>query len=119
MVFSKPTIQTINYLLELRNRSNRPLWLGKVGENSNEWFMEVRSLMETFDIGWAWWNHKKIGSIKGPLISMMDPVIEILDYWSGTALSLLLKIYAGLNNMLENLKIENCQVEKGVVIFLA
>ena len=120
MVFSKPTIQTINYLLELRNRSNRPLWLGEVGENSNEWFMEVRSLMETFDIGWAWWNHKKIGSIKGPLISMMDPVYrEILDYWSGTAPKPSLeKSMLGLNNMLENLKIENCQVEKGVVASL-
>ena len=43
-------------------------------------------IMDTFDIGWAWWNHKKIGSIKGPLISMMDPVYkEILDYWSGTS----------------------------------
>ena len=120
MVFNKPNVQTINYLIELRNRSNRPLWLGEVGENSNEWFMEVRSLMEAFEIGWAWWNHKKIGSIKGPLISKTDPVYqELLDYWSGSLPKPSLeRSMLGLNNMLENLKIENCQIEKGVVASL-
>ena len=48
--FSKPTIQTVNYLLELAIDPIAP-WLGEVGENSNEWLVEVRTLMETFDIG--------------------------------------------------------------------
>ena len=51
---------------------------------------------------------------------MMDPVYkEILDFWSGTTPKPSLeKSMLGLNNMLENLKIENCQVEKGVVASL-
>ena len=77
--FSKPTIQTVNYLLELRIDQTDLCGLVKLVRILMNGLWKF-ALMETFDIGWAWWNHKKIGSIKGP-ISMTDPVYkEILDF---------------------------------------
>ena len=120
MVFNRVTQNTIQYLINFRNQTNRPLWLGEAGENSNEWFMQVTDLMEKNDIGWAWWNYKKIGTITGPVSSPSDSVYqEITRYWNGDGpkpsyeTSLL-----GLNNMTENLKLENCEIKKGVVASL-
>ena len=61
------TQSSIQYLVDLRNNTNRPLWLGETGENSNKWFVDCVELMKTNNIGWAWWPHKKIESIAGPL----------------------------------------------------
>ena len=58
------TQSSIQYLADLRNSTNRPLWLGETGENSNRWFVDCVELMKANNIGWAWWPHKKIESIK-------------------------------------------------------
>ena len=49
MVFNRVTQNTIQYLINFGNQTNRPLWLGEAGENSNEWFMQVTDLMEKND----------------------------------------------------------------------
>jgi hypothetical protein len=73
--------------------------------------------MEENDIGWAWWPHKKIKNVTGPLSSpMSDNYQKLLDYWNG-------KIskpseafaYAALLEQAENLKFENCSFEPGVI----
>ena len=75
---------SISNYLALRSSANRPLWLGESGENSNEWFAECIALMESNDIGWSWWPHKKIESIAGPLSATLTPQYNaLLNYWSG------------------------------------
>ena len=120
MVFNRVNQSTIQYLLNFSNLTNRPLWLGEAGENSNEWFMEVTNLMEKNDIGWAWWNYKKIGTITGPVSSPSDSVYqEITRYWNGDGGKPSTETaQLGLNNMVENLKLENCEIKKGVVAAL-
>ena len=120
MVFNRVNQNTIQYLINFRNLTNRPLWLGEAGENSNEWFMEVTNLMEKNDIGWAWWNYKKIGTITGPVSSPSDSVYqEITRYWNGDGGRPSFETaQLGLNNMVENLKLENCEIKKGVIASL-
>jgi len=120
MVFNRVNQNTIQYLINFRNLTNRPLWLGEAGENSNEWFMEVTNLMEKNDIGWAWWNYKKIGTITGPVSSPSDSVYqEITRYWNGDGGRPSIETaQLGLNNMVENLKLENCEIKKGVIASL-
>ncbi len=75
----------IGYLLALRNNYNTPLWLGETGENSNVWFTECVELMDKHGIGWAWWPHKKIDNISGPLSAPMVPQYQqLLNYWNGS-----------------------------------
>ena len=75
---------SISYLVSLRTSANRPLWLGESGENSNQWFAECITLMEANKIGWAWWPHKKIASIAGPLSATLLPEYNtLLNYWKG------------------------------------
>jgi endoglucanase len=75
---------SIQYLLDMRDRTNRPLWLGETGENSNQWFVDCVELMKNNNIGWAWWTHKKIETISAPLSAYSLPVYQtLLNYWNG------------------------------------
>jgi hypothetical protein len=76
---------TIQYLVDMRNEFDVPLWLGETGENSNGWFVECVELMQANNIGWAWWPHKKIDAINGPLSAHLLPGYDaLLKYWNGT-----------------------------------
>jgi len=45
---------SIQWVLDMRNTYNVPLYLGESGENSNVWFRDAIKLLEDNDIGWAW-----------------------------------------------------------------
>lgn len=75
---------TIQYLLNLRDQHQIPLWLGESGENSNPWFHETIQLMEANNIGWNWWTHKKLETITSPLSAPTNENYEkVKDYWNG------------------------------------
>jgi hypothetical protein len=74
----------ISYLLSLRSNTQRPLWLGESGENSNHWFSECLMWMELNKIGWSWWTLKKIESISAPLsVTKTAGFDALIKYWSG------------------------------------
>jgi len=115
--WSGNTQSSIQYLIDLRNSTNRPLWLGETGENSNKWFTDCVELMKTNNIGWAWWPHKKIQSIAGPLSAYLLPAYQnLINYWTNggtpppvtTAMNALM---AQANMLL----IENCVYQKDVI----
>jgi endoglucanase len=74
----------INGYIALRNSTSRPLWLGESGENSNQWFSDCIALMESNNIGWSWWTHKKIEGITSPLSARKSAGYQaVLNYWNG------------------------------------
>lgn len=73
---------SIRHMLDTRDKYNIPVWLGETGENTNAWFTDAIRLLESHDIGWAWWPLKKIG-INNPLeIVAPEGYDKILKYWS-------------------------------------
>jgi endoglucanase len=110
------TKETIQKFLDYRDQYNVPVWLGESGENSNTWFTNTIRLMEDNDIGWCWWQLKKMG-INQPL-----EIKEPKDY------NLFVDFCAGkiekpdgnkaseiLNDLLANIRIENNIFHKDVV----
>lgn len=99
---------TIKRFLELRDRYNIPLWLGESGENSNTWFYECINLVESNDIGWAWWQNKKM-NVNQPLeIKIPEGYSRLLDYWAGKGdKPTEAEAWKTLEQLLENLKISN------------
>ena len=108
---------SIQYLINLRNDTNRPLWLGETGENSNAWFIDCVELMNNNEIGWAWWPHKKIESIAGPLSSPKTPGYQkLLDFWNGQATQPSVEFAMNaLLNQADKLKLEECRFQKDVI----
>jgi len=108
---------TMQWVIDLRNTYNVPLYLGESGENSNVWFRDAIHLLEDLNIGWAWWPMKKIESISGPLsVVKTDDYQTLLDYWSGNG-STPSSAFATntLMEITEGLRIENCVFQKEVI----
>lgn len=108
---------SIQYLINLRNEFNVPLWLGESGENSNKWMVDCVELMKRNDIGWCWWTHKKIETIAGPLSVVMSPFYRtLLNYWSGSGPKpSATYAFNALMIQAENLKLELCEFRKDFI----
>jgi endoglucanase len=108
--------KSIQGFLDLREKYNVPLWMGESGENSNTWFTEAIKLVESNDIGWAWWQLKKIG-INNPLEIKLTPSYQkLLDYWNGKAPKPTQpEAIAALDEFLNNIKLENNIYHKDVI----
>ena len=108
---------TMQWVVDLRNTYNVPLYLGESGENSNVWFRDAIRLLEDLDIGWAWWPMKKVESISGPLSIIKTPEYQsLLDYWSGNGSTPTAEFARdALMDLTEKLKTENCVYQKDVI----
>ncbi len=108
---------SINNFISLRNNAQRPLWLGESGENSNQWFTDVIKLMESYNIGWAWWTLKKVEG-NNSLMYVKKPAEYdyLLKYWSGQAAKPTVD-YAvnALTKFAQSLNIDSCKPNSGVL----
>ncbi len=109
--------ESIQWVLDIREQFNVPLYLGETGENSNPWFSDAINLFADHDIGWAWWPMKKIESISGPLSVIKTPEYDqLLDFWNnGGPQPSADFVYATLMETAELLNIENCVYQKDVI----
>jgi endoglucanase len=107
----------IQWMLDMRDNYNIPIWCGESGENSNTWFRDAIKLLEDNDIGWAWWPLKKIDNISGPLsITRTEEYQTLLDYWeSGGSKPTSGFAKAALMDLTEKLKLENCTYHPDVI----
>jgi len=72
----------IRGFIEFRDKVNRPMYMGEIGHNTNEWMSAFRQAMEENNIGWHYWPYKKLGgssfvSVKEP--ENWDKVIEFAE----------------------------------------
>lgn len=111
------TAESIQTILESRQKLNVPVWLGETGENSNVWFTELNQLLLKNNIGWAYWPMKKIDNIAGVTSVKITPEYEkLLNYWKngGEKPS---KDFAKktLMKIADNYKIENVEIKYDVI----
>ncbi|POY36144.1 glycosyl hydrolase family 5 [Solitalea longa] len=109
----QPSIQGF---LDLQKANNMPLWMGESGENSNTWYTQLISMVEANDIGWAWWQLKKMGSNNPMEIKITPGYQQLVDYWTGKGEKpSAAEAQATLDELAENLKIENNVYHKDVI----
>jgi hypothetical protein len=108
-------VASIQRFLDLREKYNLPLWMGESGENSNNWFTNTIRMVESNDIGWAWWQLKKIG-INNPLEIRINPGYQaILNYWNGKGPAPSPEeAYKSLMEFVRNTRFENTVYHKDV-----
>ncbi len=75
--------QSIQYMLDARNKYNVPIWIGETGENSNTWFTDAVQLYTKNNIGWSWWPLKKIGNNNPLEIKPNLNYLRLVNYWNG------------------------------------
>jgi len=111
------TQSVIQWMLDIRNNYNVPVWCGEAGENSNTWYTDAISLLEANKIGWSWWSWKKFTSISGTnSVSQTNDYNTLLNYWrSGGTKPSAASVKSTLMDMTVNLKLENCTINRSVI----
>ena len=114
--WSKNDKGSIQWVLDLREQQNVPLWMGEAGENSNVWFTEAITLFEDNKIGWSWWPMKRVETIVGPYsIKFTDGYKNILEYWKGnTSKPSVNDAFAAIMELANNTNSANCDYQKDV-----
>lgn len=110
------TPESIQWMINLRNTYDVPIWLGETGENSNSWFADLVKLAEANKIGWSWWPVKKAG-INNVLMVPESPLYnQLLSYWDNATPAMTQEqAFAAVLDWAENHKIENCTVQRDVI----
>ncbi len=110
------TPNSLDWIIERRDRLNVPLWMSESGENSNTWFTNATSLFEANNIGWSWWPVKKSG-INNVLRVIMPPeYTDLLNYWqNGSPQMSETQAFEAVMKWNESHKIENCIIQYDVI----
>ncbi len=109
--------ESIQNIIDLRNKLNVPAWLGETGENSNVWFTELNQLLLKNNIGYAYWPMKKIDNIAGVTnVKITSDYKKLLDYWKNGGKKPTKEFAKNtLMKIADNYKIENVEVKKDVI----
>lgn len=107
---------SLDWMINLQNQFNVPLWLGESGENSNTWFTNLIALAEAKNIGWSWWPVKK-SSINNVLHVLTNSDYEqLIKSWRGEAAALNTdETFQAVLTFAHQHNIENCVVQYDVI----
>lgn len=109
--------ESIQNIVEMRQKLDVPVWLGETGENSNVWFTELNQLLLKNNIGYAYWPMKKIDNIAGVTNVKITPDYQkLLNYWKNGGQKPT-KEFARktLMKIADSYKMENVEVKKDVI----
>lgn len=111
------TQSTIQWVLDMRDQYNVPLWMGESGENSNVWFKEAISLFESNNIGWAWWPWKRLDTtVSAYSIPSNSNYDQLVNYFKGeVSRPDAYLAYQGLMELATNAHINNNDFRKDVI----
>ncbi|MCG2793160.1 MAG: cellulase family glycosylhydrolase [Weeksellaceae bacterium] len=111
------TTESIQNMLDIRQKRKVPVWLGETGENSNVWFTEFNQLLLKNNIGWAYWPMKKIDNVAGVTSVKITPDYQkLLNYWANGGEKPSQEFAKQtLMQIADNYKIENVEVKKDVI----
>jgi len=57
----EPTADAIRKIIDFRNKTNLPMYMGEIGHNKDQWIASFCKTMEDNNIGYTFWPYKKMG----------------------------------------------------------
>lgn len=117
----EPTADAIRGILDFRNRTGLPMYMGEIGHNTAEWMRAFCETMDANNIGWTFWPYKKIGGssfVGFDAPEGWDEVVrfaesprttyaEIREARPDQALT-----RRAMERLLENVRFENCRIQE-------
>jgi endoglucanase len=129
--WTAPDESVLRQYIDFRERSDAPIWMGESGENTDEWIAQFRQSLEKNNIGWAFWPYKKMEK-SSAVVSILPPadwakIVEFAKLPRDTAhVEERLKarpeqetITRAFSELLENVRLERCRVNRGYLEALA
>ena len=111
------TAEAIQSYIEFRDRSNRPMYMGEIGHNTDEWQADFVKVMKDNNIGYTFWPYKKEGGSCMMGITLPEEWEEVVRFAEGPhhtfseirdAKPDRAKAQAALDKFIEQCKSQNC-----------
>lgn len=113
-----PTPESLQHYIDFRNKTNRPMYMGEIGHNSDEWQSTMVQIMQDNNIGYTFWPYKKRDNSCMMGVSMpaeWDSIVkfsegphatfaEIREHRPDQAL-----VRKAMTQYLDNIRFENCK----------
>ena len=124
--WTSPTQNVIQPYVDFSNKHQVPIYCGETGENTDEWVMSFRKLLDSNRIGWHFWPYKKIDNARGfvqfNIPEFYDQVIQYAETPKKNFEDIrkarpknIDEIRKALKGFLENCKFENCKANRGYI----
>jgi hypothetical protein len=103
------TLNGIDVFLERREQLKTPVWVGETGEKGKTIYWGTTQYFEANNIGWSFWPWKKMDTVNTPY-SIKRPAEwdAVADFSRGKEKPRREVAQKALNELLENIKLENC-----------
>ena len=103
------TLIGIDKFLTRRDQLNTPVWVGETGEKGNTIYWGTTQYFEANNIGWSFWPWKKMDTVNTPYsIKRPDGWDQVAAFSRGNDKPSRDVAQKALNELLENIKLENC-----------
>lgn len=120
----EPTAEAIKSFIEFRDKVNRPMYMGEIGHNTDEWMSSFCKTMEENNIGWTFWPYKKMQG--SSFVYVNDPdnwnvVVAFTEAPRGTYKEIRdarpdqAIIRKALQDFIENCKFQNCKINESYI----
>ncbi|MDE6741052.1 MAG: glycoside hydrolase family 5 protein [Muribaculaceae bacterium] len=111
------TAEAIQSYIDFKNNSNRPMYMGEIGHNTDEWQADFVKVMNDNNIGYTFWPYKKEGGSCMMGITLPDEWEEVVRFAEGPHHTFAeirdakpdrAKAQVALNKFIEQCKTRNC-----------
>jgi len=119
-----PTPAAIQSYIDFRDKSNRPMYMGEIGHNTDEWQAEFVKTMKDNNIGYTFWPYKKRENSCMMGIQMPEEWEEVVRFAEGPHHTFAeireakpdrAKAKVALDKFIEQCKLKNCVPQEGYI----
>ena len=108
-------LNSIDGYIQKRNELNTPVWVGETGEKGNTIYWATTQYFAANNIGFSFWPWKKMDTKNTPYsIKKPEGWERIAEYTNGGAKPGAVLAEQVLNQLLENIKLSNCEYYEDV-----
>ena len=120
----EPTPEAIRSYIEFRDKSGKPMYMGEIGHNTDQWQADFVKTMKDNNIGYTFWPYKKRDSSCMMGIGMPEGWKEIVKYSEGPhatfremreAMPDRDVVRKAMTEFLDSCLIENCHPQVGYI----
>ncbi len=124
--WTAPTREVVQSYINFSNKYNVPVYCGETGENTNEWIMQFRQMLDSNNIGWHFWPYKKMDNERCMITFNKPAGYDVISAFADTARNNFetirktkpadtKSVQQALNDFLQQCRFENCKVNDDYV----
>lgn len=123
--WTAPIREVVQSYINFRDKYNVPVYCGETGENTDEWILQFRQMLDSNNIGWHFWPYKKMDNSRCMVTFDKPENYDAISAFADTTRSTFEEVRKArpdmsaakksLEQFLINCRFENCKPNEGYV----